>query len=140
MNLRNVALTAAAVVVATAGAASAGTSVTNSYSTRNVYNGRSRVDFNVSSYKSYRQYNSSQSIKVETYGGDVNVSNASFNGVNLTGSAHSSNRRVVDPVSIISTSKQTEYVYGSERATQRGTETYSFTGKERSHTVSSDSF
>lgn len=140
MKLQNVALAGLA-VLAVAPAAFAGSSVTNSYSTRNIYNGRSNTSFSQYSYKNYRQYNNSVAVKAEAYGGDVNITNA---GIDIYGraygTAHSSNRRVVDPVSIVTKSTQSEYVYGSDRTYVRGNENFSFTGTERSHTVSSDSF
>lgn len=120
--------------------ASAGTSVTNSYSTRHIRGGRAEVNFNNYSYRSIYQYNTSESLKAESYGGDINTASVSTFGGALYGSAYSANRRPVDPVAIISKSKQVETVYGYDTSSVSGVETYSFTGTERSHTVSSDSF
>ena len=115
--------------------ASADTSVYNRYETKHIYGGYERTTGHIDIDTTIRSYTNSQSVKVETYGGDVNISNASFDGKKIKANAHSSNLRVVDPVSIITVVNQNESVVSTERI---NLDTYSsnyFSGTERIHEV-----
>ena len=120
--------------------AMAGSRVTNSYSNgkTNIRNGYTETTVNVN--EAYTQENLSQSIKVETYGGDTNISIAEFKNGNLTGYAESTNRQVVDPVAIITYAEQRETLTGELEVTNFSSN--NFDGYERfnSHTVESDLF
>lgn len=135
-----IAILTVATTVLSAGAAFAGTSVTNEYEHKNIYNGTSTTIINVDAYKEYTQYNTSDSIKVETYGGDTNISTATYKNGQLSGSAISTNNVAVDPVAIITVASQKETVFGFENVDVHTVETYNFSGNTFKHTVSSDAF
>lgn len=111
--------------------------VTNSYETRNTYNGYSQTNLNIDVSKTYEQVNQLDAIKSESYGGTTNTSVVQYDGSKLTGTAVSTNNVPNDPVAIITTSSQTETVTGSESVTGSTLETYNFSGTENTHTVTS---
>lgn len=117
----------------------AGTSVTNSTSIRKS-SGTGHVNTTFTSNVTGYQINQSQSLKMESYGGDVNIANVNFNGYKLTGNAHSSNNVPIDPVAIGTYSSQYERLNITETVNMNAVENYSFTEKVTDHTVSSDSF
>lgn len=108
-NLLTVAGLTVATVAATASTAFAGEqSVFNRYTTEKVYNGHTESTINVDIENTTHRVTEANSIKVETYGGDTNISVANYDGDKLTGRGVSTNNVPVDPVSIITTSSTTE--------------------------------
>lgn len=117
-------------------AAFAGTSgVTNSTSIRRIYNGTYNADIYINEDVVRNQYSTLQSIKVETYGGDTNISVATYKDGKLSGRAISTNNTVVDPVAIITTNKVEESLQSYKTVQVYANESYEFTGYERSHSV-----
>ena len=130
---------ASVLVLGTAGAALAGSGVTNRHTTRTT-TGRGEINFtNVETY-SINQENYSSALKMETYGGDVNISNVKFKNGEWSGSGHSSNNVVVDPVAKGAYSEQTETVVINGTSTADGFEVFDFTEVERTHSVESYNF
>lgn len=117
----------------------AGSVVTNSYTNRKT-TGSVNSTTNLVRNSHGVQNNHSQSLKMETYGGDLNISNVYFDGTSLTGNAHSSNQRIVDPVAIGAFSSQNETVNFSENLTVQSIEQGTFVQKDRSHSVTADTF
>lgn len=115
--------------------ASADTSVYNRYETKHIYGGYESTTGHININTTIDSTSVSKSLKAEAYGGDVNITNVRYDGDNLTGSAHSSNLRIIDPVSIITVVEQTENVLSVENISL---DTYSrnyFSGSERIHEV-----
>ena len=140
--MKSLKIALATVIALTAAApAFAGTSVTNTNSYKRTYNGTSTTNVTVDKLVTGTVNNYSASIKAESYGGDVNTAQVSFDGVDLTGSAYSANTNPQDPVAIITYSQQTENLtIEKDSLNVTVVESYDFSGYEREHTVSSDSF
>ena len=133
--IKTSALTIAGVIIA-AGAAVAGeNSVYNRYEHKTIYGGQSETTIDVDITNTIERVSEAQSIKVETYGGDTNLSIANYDGKKLTGRAVSTNNVPVDPVSIITTSSTTETVNSTETIKVDTVESHKFRGTEYEHSV-----
>ena len=140
MKISNIALISALLLGTVTAPAFAGSRVTNSYTNgkTNIRNGYTETTVNLT--ESYTQENLSQSIKVETYGGDTNISIAEFKNGNLSGYAESTNERIVDPVAIITYAEQSETLTGDLAVTNFSSNNFDGYERFRSHTVESDLF
>lgn len=114
-----------------------GTGVMNRNTVRHS-SGYGQVNFSSYERSNTHQRSYSESIKVETFGGDVNTSIANYNGSKLTGTAISTNQQVVDPVSIITTSGMNAVTNSYSVNSASGFERYNFT--ERSNTIEAESY
>lgn len=116
----------------------AGTSVTNSTTTRNSV-GNVTTDLSVVKNVNGTQTNYSQSLKSESLGPTA-FSSVNFSNGQLTSTAWASTQTPVDPYSIITYSSQTEVLNVSEAIKVNTIEKATFTEVGVDHTVSSDSF
>lgn len=116
----------------------AGTSVTNSTTTRNSV-GNVNTDLSVVKNVSGVQTNYSQSLKMESLAPN-SFAQVNFNGGQLTGTAWGSTNTPVDPYAIGTYSSQTEVLNVSEAIKVNTIEKATFTEVGVDHTVSSDSF
>jgi hypothetical protein len=132
------AISAIGIILTSAVPAFAGSSVSNVYDNKVITGGTSTTNISVDEYKNYTQVNTSDAIKVETYGGTVNNSTATYNGTTLTGTGTSSNTTVVDPTAIITVASQKETVLGTVDISVDTLEKYNFSGNTYTHTVTSD--
>ena len=94
--MRNVITSAVALTLIAAGSANAN-SVYNRYETRNEH-GRSNLQVESIRTEAGVEIDRDLSIKMLSDAGDINTADISFDGSSFTGSAHSSNRRPVDPI------------------------------------------
>lgn len=117
----------------------AGSVVTNSTTTRNVY-GHGKTEFSSVRNSTGTQENFSQSVKAESYAPHATASVTLKDG-KLSGTATGSTSPInPDPIAIIVNSSQKETVTYSQQDISKGYEQFSFNGNEYTHQVQTDNF
>ena len=131
--MRNVITSAVALTLIAAGSANAN-SVYNRYSNRHE-TGNSKLKVESVRTEVGTEYGRDLSIKMEADLGDINRADISFDGTNFTGSAHSSNRRPVDPVVYGTFTEDITNTSFVEVTETTFTENVNFTDEIYTHTV-----
>lgn len=137
-------LSVTGIIVALTGApVLADTYVENSTSVRKIYKGVSKTTGEITGHKITKTWTDSISIKSEADKGQFNTARVDlkFDGHNFTAKtfADSRNERPVDPVAIVSASKQKEYTVEVENFNLNQFSKEYYTGHDFTHTVSSGS-